>query len=612
MLTLVVVALNAAFLAVVADKNEFSLAEPLVTLSFTLKILFDVGLVMAIVLLLKALFKTPWVAALFLSFNLLLSLANIILYYFGNTMVERHHFALIAPYSVTAFVPWWGLLTILAIEIVSVYLFKLLVAWIPPRALYRKILILLVIMGMLTAIGRAGFFVKKNDDRLDKVVMGFRNAQIYYACRNEFLSLIKDVTFPALGSKLKALSPSTESFVDDYVLIADDFKIESDPSKYQTTIDQWHLPLTESAPALLDLKPFTRIIYILAESISLEALPCHNDAIKADYADKFFCSTDIKERTFSNLYTTGSPTLQGLTVIYSGHPNFTLPESTGHPNSLPKILQKNGWKSVFIRSASKYFANENMVFKSMGFSEVIGREDFYEDKNLRKYIYGWGLEDRKLYEKAIEYIEKNRDRKLFVSIFGTDTHPPHGQEFFKHLKYPARPNLRKNAPKDTYKWLHSIDNMDYDIAEFIENLEEKGLLDENTLVIVSADHSCPVNNVSKAIPGHPKNNLGLMPLVFLSGQSLPQTDYGQLASEIDIAPTIIHLLGLPKVKGWWGDSLFNKNRKFKAVGFDQNFIRFQDADRQLMINVEKPANDLEKAFIELFNMVFIDKATSEN
>ena len=293
-------------------------------------------------------------------------------------------------------------------------------------------------------------------------------------------------------------------------------------------------------------------------------------------------------------------------MIFNGHPNYTIHEPTGHRNSFPGLLDDAGYKTVFFRSASKYFANENLVFKSMGFSEVIGREDFYDNPELRKYIYGWGLEDRILYREAVKYIEKRRDEKLFIAIFGTDTHPPNGQVHFKHLKYPVRSGFKKAVGKDSYKWLKAVDHMDYDIDAFIGNLEKKGLFDENTLLIVASDHSSPINNVTRRIPGHPRTNLARMPVIFLSKRPLPENgiDRKTLASEVDIAPSIFHLLGMKRPDGWWGYSLFDPDRRPLSVGLDKGFVSYRDSENDLLINVEKPADDHESDFLKLFYTVF--------
>ena len=599
--------LNVIFLVIASQKNGFSVTDPDVFFHFALKLLFDAAFLLFSVLILKAVFRTAFFSALFVTANAMLAISDILLYYFGNTLVERSHFALITPYSVTSFVPWYGFAAIFTFLAAVFFVSFFFIRRIPKEDLFKKSLFWLVMCMMLNLLNISATPLFRKDERFDRVITGFRNAQIYYITQNQWLDFTTGVIFPSLGDRFKILSPVTEKFVGDYRLFSDDFTITNDLSPYRNNIKELGLGLGENEEEPLETEGYSKVIYIFAESLSLEALPCYNSKIEASFANRFFCSDNIKAKTFTNLTTSGSPTLQGLTVTFDSHPNYNIQEPTGHRNSLPKVLAGHGFKPVFIRSASKFFANENLVFQNMGFSEIIGREDFFADENLKKYIYGWGLEDRILYGQVVEYLKKNRDEKLFVSILGTDTHPPAGQMKYRYLDYPPTPVLNGISDKTAKFWLTSVDRMDFDIAGFIEKLEKEGLFDESMLIVVSADHSCPLNNVTAKIPGHPRNNLAKLPLIFLSKKPLPEADFSTLADQTDIAPTIAHILGIEKPSGWWGQSLFVKERKEKSIGFDKKFLYFSNREETKTINTEKPADASEEAFLNLFETVFTER-----
>ena len=598
--------LNIIFLVIASEKNGFSWTEVDILFHFSIKILFDAAFLLFSILILKAVFRTAVFPAVFITANATLAISNILLYYFGNTLVERTHFALITPYSVTSFVPWYGFAAIFAALSAILAVSFIFIRKIPFRNIFKQAAFWLIICILLNLLNISGIASQDKDKRYGRVLGGFRNAQIYYVSQNQWINFLSKVIFPSLGDKFKMFSPKTEKFVNDYHLFSENFTVTNDPVQYKNAREKISQDLGKDEDRNLNLKEYSRVIYIFTESVSLDALPCYNDKIKGNYANRFFCRKEIMEKTFTNLTTSGSPTLQGLTVIFNSHPNYNIQEQTGHINSFPKLLERHGFNSVFIRSASKFFANENLIFQNMGFSKIIAREDFYEQEKFRKYIYEWGLEDRILYEQALEFIKQNRNKKLFVSILGTDTHPPYGQRFYRHLTYPPTPKTDGIKDKGTQLWLTAVDRMDFDIANFVENLDKDGLFDESTLIIVSSDHSCPLNNVSSKIPGHPKNNLAKIPVIFLSKQPLPETDLATKASQIDIAPTIFHLLGIKKPLGWWGESLFAGKRNGKSVGFDKNFVYFSNDSDSKTINTEKPANDSEKEFIEFFNTVFME------
>ena len=599
--------LNIIFLVVASQKNGFSITDTDICFHFAIKLLFDAAFFLFFMLILKAVFRITFIPALYVAANATLAVADILLYYFGNTLVERSHFALITPYSVTSFVPWYGFVVIFAFVSAVFAVSFFCIRKIPKEDLFKKSFFWLSVCILLNLLNISASALFDKDERFDRVITGFRNAQIYYVTQNQWIDFMTDVIFPALGERFKVLTPVTERFVGDYRLFSEDFTVTNDFSPYKKTIDAFGVNLGKNGEKPLETGEYSRVIYIFTESLSLDALPCYNGKIKGDFAKRFFCRDDIMEQTFTNITTSGSPTLQGLTVTFDSHPNYNIQEPTGHINSLPKILKKHGFKPVFIRSASKFFANENLVFQNMGFSEIIGREDFFEDENLKKYIYGWGLEDRKLYEQTIDYIKRNRDEKLFVSILGTDTHPPAGQMKYLHLNYPAAPKIDNIKDRVAKLWLTSLDRMDFDISGFIESLDKEGLFDDSTLIVISADHSCPLNNVTAKIPGHPRNNLAKIPLIFLSKRPLPETDFSTQADQTDIAPTIAHILGIDKPAGWWGRSLFAAERKEKTIGFDKKFLYFSDEKSTKTINTEKPADTSEEEILNLFNTVFTEK-----
>ena len=596
--------LNLIFIAVAFQKNEFSFFDYDILFNFTLKILFDASFLLFSILILKAVFRINIFSAIIFTANIALVIANILLYYFGNTLVERGHFALITPYSVTSFVPWYGFVAIFLL-LASILAGSFIgTKTIPLKNIFKKSFFWLSICILLNLLSISGIAKREHDERFDRVITGFRNAQIYYASKNQWIDFISNVIFPSLGDKIKMFSPATEKFVNDYNLFSEKFSVSENFSPYQKTIDKFHISLGKRNDKELNLKQYSRVIYIFTESLSLDALPCHNKKIQGSYANRFFCREDIFSSTFTNLVTSGSPTLQGLTVTFNSHPNYNIQEITGQINSFPKILEQNGFKSVFIRSASKLFANENLIFKKMGFSKIIGREDFFEKEELKKYIYGWGLEDRILYEQVIDFIKENKDKKLFLTILGTDTHPPLGQIHYKYLQYPKPPKIENIKEKHVMKWLTSVDRMDFDIDNFLKKLDAENLFDESTLIVISADHSCPFNNVSAKIPGHSRNNLARIPLIFLSKQPLPETDYSTKASQIDIAPTIFHLLSIPKPLGWWGKSLFDSDKTRLSIGFDKHFIYISDGSATKTINTETAKSQEEKDFLNLFDTVF--------
>jgi len=391
-------------------------------------------------------------------------------------------------------------------------------------------------------------------------------------------------------------------YMEKYHFLPDTYSVIDDISKVKDLANRFRVPLGKRTYRDLNLKPFTRVVVVFVESLSMDMLQCYNERLKVP-TSYFLCSEAIRKRTFQNLRTTAAPTLQGLTVTFSSHPNYQIQPFTGFRNSAVDRLKKAGYQTVFVRSASKFFANENITFKRWGFDTIIAREDFHEREELKKYIYGWGLEDRILYEQLVSLLDKHRDQKLFVSVLGTDTHPLHGKKEYRYLSYPRLPIGFLAVYGYARHFMKAVYRTDYDLEQFIKQLKNKGLFTDDTLVVLTADHSCQPNKVTRRIPGHPRHTFGRIPLVLLTKQQLPSIRHDILASQVDIFPTLFHLLGLPIPEGWWGESLFSKNKTDSFVGFNKNLVQYEIEELDLLLNMKSPKNRIDREFKELFSTV---------
>jgi hypothetical protein len=450
---------------------------------------------------------------------------------------------------------------------------------------------------------------RTSDARHDRVVMVFRNAQLDYAARNPLWGFVNDVLLRTFAEQLHRLPGSEKyhEYMKSYDLFSDDFRVRKDPTELRDILDRFGIPIGERALADLGLKPFRHVIVVFVESLTLETLQCHNPDIDVAVS-KFLCAPEIRSRTFTDFRTTGSPTLQGLTVLYSSHPNYNIQTVTGDRNSVLKRTRDAGYHNVFIRSASKFFANENLVFKRWGFDRIIAREDFFEDEDLKPYIYGWGLEDRILYDQVVDFVDRHRDQRLFLGILGTDTHPPHGQREYRHLKYPRLPPGFHQAFRKAAQFMKAVHHADHDLEYLVERLKAKGLFTDETLLVVTADHACPPSGVTRDIPNHPRHTMGRAPLVFLTPQPLPEARWDRLSSQLDFAPTLFHLMGLPIPKGWWGRSLFDDAPGGLFVGFHQGRVHVErEGADPLILQVGKPEPAGAEGFLDLFSTVFIDR-----
>jgi hypothetical protein len=381
---------------------------------------------------------------------------------------------------------------------------------------------------------------------------------------------------------------------------AGDLNAQSDALK------TWQLPLGHRKYAPLGLKPFNHIIMFGTESLSLDFLAPYNTSLPADLTP-FYGS--LTNSMFLNYQCVALPTQPGLAVTFNSHPNVGGLLTSDYETSLIKYLDAQGYDTYFLMSGPETFLGDNVVFKKMGFRHVIGSQTWLKDPRLAPFVQDRGLMDQMLYNEALDYMEVNRGKKIFIQIMSCDTHPPVMRDYYGTLQYPPLPaSLEKFTDPDVRATLSAIFRNDYDVGQTVKKMRERNLLTEDTLVIITADHNCPHNVGLNKIPGYPDTFFSRLPLAFISGQPLPAADLRQPLSQLDFAPTIVHLLGLPVPPGWWGESIFDPVLNSPAIskfGRNLNIIPPDGGPRQ-RVSMDYPKNAAEKELVTIFNTIYTD------
>jgi len=113
--------------------------------------------------------------------------------------------------------------------------------------------------------------------------------------------------------------------------------------------------------------------------------------------------------------------------------------------------------------------------------------------------------------------------------------------------------------------------MDALIGQLADELKKMGLTD-NTLLVLTGDHGEAFSEHGQSIHGFTVYNEELqVPLLVINPRLFP---YKRLmngpARQIDIAPTLLSLLGIPEPAQWQGTSLFQRPRRRRVYMFSAN------------------------------------------
>lgn len=235
---------------------------------------------------------------------------------------------------------------------------------------------------------------------------------------------------------------------------------------------------------------------------------------------------------FTNLYGHETRTHHGLVSTVGSFPSIlglfiTRRRGTESFYTLGTLLKNYGYGTSFIYGYDQGYDHMGFFLKQGGFDQIIDREDFPNPRFEAK----WGVSDEDLFDKSIKFFsEMPEDSPFFSVLLTSSNHTPH--EVPEHF-LESHPEYADDKMRAAFAY------SDYALKKFIEKSREESFF-EKTIFIILADHGeirDPDDRYFKRfhIPG-----LIYAPH-FIDSPLVIETIGGQ----VDIATTILHLIGYP-------------------------------------------------------------------
>ncbi len=322
---------------------------------------------------------------------------------------------------------------------------------------------------------------------------------------------------------------------------------------------------------------YSRIIIVIFESLALEYLHSHNKkvpAIASDYFDYLIDSYPHCE----NFYTSDSPTINGLNAILNSDiPYESSYYSVYQPTSVVRLFkEKHAANTAFIRGISKFYSGENLLLKSLfGFDRIIAYEDLAQSYP-KPPAFLWGFSDDIVLNETLKVLRTEKNEPCFVVAKLIDLHQP---PFYCGI---ADENLPKEIARHPSPIIKSVYWANHLLKNFVEACQKENLIDESTLLIITADHYPPLGYGHQDLFDNPQLfQLGRLPLIFVTENTAPLKNLGssKMCCQIDLAPTICDLSGLQQPEQFKGNSLLLTRAPERMTGhFNGTMFWKNDAD----------------------------------
>jgi len=285
------------------------------------------------------------------------------------------------------------------------------------------------------------------------------------------------------------------------------------------------LPTLHHQDATVSFERPKNLVIILEESLGAEFVGSMGGPPLTPYLDQ------LRDQGiwFENLYATGTRSVRGLEAVITG---FTptparsvvkLGKSQRGFFTLAELLKEHGYDTSFIYGGEAHFDNMRRFFANNGFDTIVDRQNI----DHPAFAGSWGASDEDVFRVAHEIFSQPHDKPFFSLVFSVSNHSPYEFPDGRIELYDAEKATVNNAVKYA----------DWSLGHFFENAKQSPYW-ENTIFLVVADHNSRVYGAELVPIEHFH-----IPGVILGGGIQPDT-YTPIASQIDLAPTLLSMMGV--------------------------------------------------------------------
>lgn len=292
-----------------------------------------------------------------------------------------------------------------------------------------------------------------------------------------------------------------------------------------------------------EMGPFLRkprnIVLITVESLSAKYLGSYGSTRQLTPNLDRLAAAGLR---FEQVYATGTRTVRGLDALSLGTPPIPgqaiiRRQNNEHLATVGEFLEQQGYATFFFYGGYGYFDNMNAYFKANDY-RIVDRTDFPEKSVIFENV--WGVADEVLFDHVLPELDatSRQGRPFFAHVMTTSNHRPYTYPDGR-IDIPS-PGGRAGAVKYT----------DYAIGRFIEQARSKPWF-KDTLFVIVADHCASVAGKTRL----PVDRYRI-PLIFYAPEMLKPGTYSRMVSQIDIAPTLLDLVGKNGDDHFFGQSIF--------------------------------------------------------
>lgn len=265
---------------------------------------------------------------------------------------------------------------------------------------------------------------------------------------------------------------------------------------------------------------------------------------------------------FTHCYSAGIHTNHGMTATLYSFPammfrNLMKGTVTPHRDGIPTVLKQNGYHNMFFMTHEAQYDNMKAFFTTNGYDDIYAQEDYPEEEVVNSF----GVSDHFLFGYALDKINRQAatGKPFFATLLTISNHPPF-----------IIPSWFK--PKSKEPETQIVEYADWAIGDFIRKAKQQAWY-KNTIFVILADHGKIVGKVDGILP----QSYNHIPLIMF-GPGVPTERVEKLATQVDVMPTLLSMLGISYQYDGFGIDQTKNQRPLVFYSADNQIVA-RSADR---------------------------------
>jgi arylsulfatase A-like enzyme len=336
------------------------------------------------------------------------------------------------------------------------------------------------------------------------------------------------------------------------------------------------------------------VIVVIGESISNQHLSLYGSNFKTWPRMEAEAAHGLVFDNFYSHVTNSANSLVALTLsIYppSSWRQLTV-EQPGIPGtSVAELLKTRGYRTAFISGGD--FSGQSAFLQNRGYDLIQDAKD-----SECESLSSWGVEDRCLVDMVLNYIDQDRSRPFYIFSWTGGTHHPYDPApGWEKLDFLGNDKSWGDVTGDLSRYLNALYETDKQIGRMLDELRRRALADD-TLVLITGDHGQAFGRPHKSFLHSGKVyqedvNIPLLiwnPKLF---QNPPRSKV--VGGHVDLAPTILDMLGMGPAPSFQGNSLFAHDRPPRAYFYgamEDYLLGVREGNRKYILNATQGREEL--------------------